>query len=507
MPIERELKFRFPESRTQAELWRALDGKPDRRRLEATYLDTGDGTLRGARTALRLRRSGRRWLQCFKTDAAAGGVLLGRNEWELTARGGRLRIAAFPLSEIRASSGIDLAALEPELRPVFKATFERGTVEIDVSGSRVEVAFDRGTISAGRRIAPLREVEFELLAGEMLPVLGRVRELIPALALELEVHSKAERGYRLAVGEHARPVKATRPPVDPGTTAQGAVGAVIGACVSQVAANVRGAALARDPEYLHQLRVGLRRLRSALRVLRAHASAERTRTLVDGLRALLPPLGVARDWDVMADLLERRIAPAAGGAIDFAPALRWVRRRRTRARRDARTVAASSGFQQLLIDALIWAEHAGRANDHANAAAAPAHTPPAQQTLAAFAKRKVVRLARKVEQSGDGCAWSEGDARHQVRIRLKRLRYVCEFFFTCFKRKRVRRYLAHLEALQDLLGELNDIRTARQLLAPPGGMGEVQIAFVNGWLSAREAALIGALDDAWRAFRDQRRPA
>ncbi|KPK04688.1 MAG: hypothetical protein AMJ64_13070 [Betaproteobacteria bacterium SG8_39] len=502
MPIERELKFRFSETHSATELWRLLGAKPRRRRLNATYLDTRDAVLRRAHAALRMRRSGRRWLQCFKAEPRTGAVLLGRHEWEFAARGGRLRIGAFPLDQIRATSGIDLGALQDRLHAVFTTQFDRSTVELQAPGARIEVAFDRGTIAADRRREALREIEFELLEGDFLVLLERVRALIPGLALELEVGSKAERGYRLASGQRARPVKARRPSIDAQGDPRDAIAAIVGACVSQVAANAGGTSAARDPEYLHQLRVGLRRLRSALRLFRALLPPERTQALVDRLHAVLPALGVARDWDVVTELLEKRILPAAGEGIDLAATLRWARRRRMRARRDARAVTASSAFQQLLIDAMIWAEQAGRADG-----AAPLDPSVRARTLTAFAKRKVARLTHRVEQHGDGCDWSDGAARHQVRIRLKRLRYACDFFTACFKRKRVRRYLDHLEALQDLLGELNDLAMARQLFAEAAGGTGVQGAFINGWLAAREDALIAALADAWRVFREQARPA
>ncbi len=513
MPTERELKFRFPETRT-ATLWRLLGATPHRQRLIATYLDTGDATLRRARAALRMRRSGRRWLQCFKAEPPSGAVLLGRYEWEMAARAGRLRLAAFPLDEIRDGSGIDLGALEQRLAPVFSTRFERATAELQLPEATVEVAFDRGTIVAGRRSEPLRELEFELREGDFLALLDRVRALIPELALELEVASKAERGYRLAGGERGGPVKARRPSLDTHAVANRAVGVVIGSCITQVAANVRGAAAARNPEYLHQLRVGLRRLRSALRVFRGFATPERTQMLLDDLRRALPALGEARDWDVVTELLEQRVAPAAGQTVELATTLRWARRRRARARRAARVVAGSSAFQQLLVDAMIWAERVGRdeaAGDAPSLEARPGTQPQPEQaprpTLGAFAKRKVTRLARRVEQIGDGCDWSDAGARHQLRIRLKRLRYACEFFAGCFKRKRMRRYLEHLEALQDVLGELNDIATARRLLAEPPGVAGIQGAFVSGWFAAREEALISSLAAGWRDFRDQARPA
>lgn len=501
MPIERELKFRLPAKHSAAELWRHFEAKPRRRRLVTTYLDTDKGALHAARCALRLRRSGRRWLQCFKAEPAPEAALLGRLEWEQAARGGRLKVGAFPLDEIRAGTGVDLADLESRLRPVFTTEFERAALEQSLPGARVEVALDRGAIVAGERRSPLRELEFELLEGDFLPLLERVRPLVPILDLELEVRSKAERGYRLAQKERPQPDKARRPNVDAQASVRDAIAPVVGVCVVQVAANVAGAAASRDPEYLHQLRVGLRRLRSALRAFRGFAATEGTRALVDKLRELLPPLGAARDWDVVSELLEGRIVPAAGGSLDFSPTLRWAKRERGKARRAARAVAASSAFQQLMIDAMIWAESVRRAEDAMTPVAEP------EPVLSALAKRAVARLARKAEQAAAGGNWADADARHRVRIRLKRLRYVCEFFADCFKRKRVRRYLEHLEGLQDLLGELNDLATARRLFADLNDAGQgVQRAFIFGWISAREDALIAALAGAWRALAKQTRP-
>ena len=479
-----------------------LDAKPKRRRVETTYFDTESGALQQARAALRLRRSGRRWLQCFKTDPASGALAV-RHEWELSARGGQLDPLAFPVEEIRSAAGVDLAALPTRLTPVFRTRFQRAaTQENHANGTQVEIAFDEGTIEARGRSLPLRELEFEILDGDAMPVLQRLRELVPALGLALEIESKAERGYRLSARMPLRPIKARPPDLDTGASAERAIGAVVGACVAQAAANVRGAVSARDPEYLHQLRVGLRRLRSGLRVFREFAPAEQTRSLIDALRGALPALGAARDWDVTTEALERRIVPAAGGSIDYAPLLRWARRRRTEARREARRTAGSSAFQQILLDALIWAEQAAGRNEAASAPLARA------QTLEAFAARKVARLARKVSAAGAQCAWPDPAQRHRLRIRLKRLRYVCEFFAVCFKRKRIKRYLAHLEDLQDLLGELNDIETLRRLLAPYSGADRrLQDAFIQGWLRAREDALSEMLDAAWRAFEAQSRPA
>jgi triphosphatase len=501
MPIKREVTFRMPVQRSAAQLWRVLGAKPQRRGTVATYFDTEKKMLGRSAAALQLQRSGRRWLQCFNADLSDGVAVRSRFKSALSARGGQLGLAAFPLDEIRSITGVDLASIHDRLRPVFTTRCVRHSVErVTPGGQRIEIAFAQGTIEARNRDLPLHEIVFEGIESDLVPMLEQVRALIPALRLELEVNSRAERGYRLADGKRATPIKARHPRLDPKADTAVAVSSVIGGCVSQVAANVHGVAISRDPGYLHQLRVGLRRLRSGIRVFSGLSSVESTQILVDGLQVQLPALGDARDWDVVTELLERCVAGTTGEGIDMPPIVRWARRRRARARRMARVIARSSEFQQTLLDALIWAERA-------RAQSLLLHVEPeGPQRIGEFARGKISRLARKTEQLGERCEWSDATARHGVRIRLKRLRYVCEFFADCFKRKRVRRYLERLEALQDILGELNDITTARRLLQTLGDSDRrIQLAFILGWFSAREDALILALDAAWHAFREQKR--
>jgi CHAD domain-containing protein len=99
----------------------------------------------------------------------------------------------------------------------------------------------------------------------------------------------------------------------------------------------------------------------------------------------------------------------------------------------------------------------------------------------AGAHRKLMREARDID-------WSDAGQRHAVRIRLKRLRYSCEFFAPAFAPRRVSAYVAALKELQDIFGELNDIAVGRRLLEVAG----------------EEAALLRRLLPAWRAFA--RRP-
>jgi CHAD domain-containing protein len=217
-----------------------------------------------------------------------------------------------------------------------------------------------------------------------------------------------------------------------------------------MAANVGGAIEARDPEYLHQLRVGIRRLRTVLRVFKASRLERR-------LRKRTKALGVARDWDVFVERFGKGKA----------------RRRAAQAR--CREVLSSAEFRACFVETQRWARASPRQDG---------------EPLVAFAIRALDRLHRKVLQRARAVDWRKPKRRHTVRIAVRRLRYGCDFFSPCFRESG--RYLRGLSDLQDLLGDLNDIAVARRFGGPEAA------------LDRRERALIRELAPAWQAF--ERRP-
>jgi CHAD domain-containing protein len=210
-----------------------------------------------------------------------------------------------------------------------------------------------------------------------------------------------------------------------------------------------------DPEFLHQLRVGLRRLRAALRAFRAILQREQTKPLIRVLRKLSPKLGTARDWDVLVARLE-----ADGGSAGL---LRKARARRATARRVARRAIVSKRFAGIGAQVRALQVAASR------------------ETLAQFGAAALARAQRKLMAKADGAEMADAAARHAVRIRVKRLRYSCEFFAPGFAPKRATPYVAALKELQDILGALNDISVGRRLIG----------------FQADEAALLRQLGAAW----------
>jgi triphosphatase len=253
----------------------------------------------------------------------------------------------------------------------------------------------------------------------------------------------------------------------------------VGAAIAQIQANRAGAAAGRDPEHLHQLRVGIRRLRSTLlacrRLVRRNEANRLDRRLRDALRAL----GAARDWDVFERDLDR-------------PALRrHARAQAQKARASARTAARSSAFRYLPGEALAWAR--GRPWRASARAGLP---------IEAFARQALGRAYAKLLKSAVGVDWGDAARRHRMRIRLKRLRYGCDCFAAAWPEAATKAFMHRLHRLQGILGDLNDIEVQRRLLEQLVEVGAPARA-VNSAVQAlarRERRLLASLRPSWRQF-------
>lgn len=497
MQVEREIKFSLTPQAARRVARHINAARPWQRRIVSSqYYDTANQRLRRAGVALRFRRDGKRPLQTLKVEAAANGGLSARAEWEIPAPRGRLDVAAFPREEILAATGIDVARLASQLHPCFETRFTRRSAAVDLDGAaRAEVSIDHGYVAAGRRREAISEIELELKAGGAAALLRYAAGLAKPLDLALAFESKAERGYRLVAGEtFPRPRKWRTPTLGELATPAEAFGAVFAAALEQAGANVGGVIHGSDTEYLHQMRVGLRRLRSALLAFRALVPKKAAKPIVVRLRALTPNLGAARDWDVFCDGLVAIGTHEPEKAPAMAPLLAKARARRGVARRRARALAASRRMQSFLLRALRWLnEHPWQQREHGT-----------EISVGAFAADALERLYRKSLKEAHHIDWTDAARRHRLRIRIKRLRYACDFFEASFPGAAARPYVKRLAALQDILGDLNDIAVARRLLGEIA-TGAAAAAHVRRTLAARERMLVIALGAAWAAF-EKRRP-
>ncbi|MFN3615192.1 MAG: CYTH domain-containing protein, partial [Rubrimonas sp.] len=323
MPREIELKFLLDEAgeaRWRAALSDLAGAAPTRQALHAIYFDTPDHALAARRIALRLRKEGRRWVQTAKIGRAVVAGLSSPREAECPAPGGRLSLDAIPDPDVRAEV-IDAAA-GVELVPVCETVIQRAKARLSgPHGGTVEAAIDVGEIRAGGRAAPIREAEIELVAGDARDVYAVAARLAAGGALRFSRRSKAERGYALARGAEAvaatpAPVYAAALSLRPSQPVETAAAEVLRSCLDQIAANAAAAAASDAPEGPHQLRVGLRRLRTAFAVFAPAIGGPAADDLDARARDLAAVAGAVRDLDVVAEAVDAGAEPrlAAGFA-------------------------------------------------------------------------------------------------------------------------------------------------------------------------------------------------
>jgi triphosphatase len=480
-------------------------GEPATDELAATYFDTPDDRLARRRLSLRVRRNGQRRIQTLK---AGGASLDSRGEWEVEISGDEPDLGAF--GDPRVSDLVG-AVLPGELVPRYATEITRRAVPvawIDGQGrpGRAIVAFDLGRIVADHRVEPLAEVEIELVAGSeqaIYELAGALRRVAP---LRIGGLSKAARGHALVTGRPPRPRKAGRLVLDHDSTVEQAMLTIFRRCVAHAVMNEAPAMAGVDPEGVHQLRVALRRLRSALSLLRDAIPEPARRRWAAEARWLLGCLGPCRDLDVLLDDLVPGVSEALGDeASRLAGFVDLARAGQQRAHGQVSAALAGRRCGDLFLGLACWAE------EHRWREAAGATLLEAQQAPVTWlAERILDRLHRRVRKRGRGFARLDAKARHKLRLAVKKLRYGLEFFAGLYGGKRVAAYLDRLADLQESLGHQNDIAVSRRLVeriadsAPPEQAPAVAFAagLLAGWQSRRAVGLEAQLAAHWDSFRE-----
>ena len=239
---------------------RAVASQAQSERELSVYYDTPNGKLRKSGLTLRVRSSAKGFVQTLKT-AETGAGLFFRGEWE-TAVG-----SIEPHVEDLVGTPAGKVGLK-KLWPVVRSDVERTIWRSGSDGDLLEFALDQGELQADGRTTPLCELEIELLKGDPAKAFAAARHLADEVPVRIGVLSRAERGFSLSEDLLSKPSKA--PPVNllqDMIVAQG-FAAIAQSCLKHFRLNEPLIVQGRDPVALHQARVALRRLRSALSLFR-----------------------------------------------------------------------------------------------------------------------------------------------------------------------------------------------------------------------------------------------
>lgn len=478
------------------------------RNLHSVYYDTPDRRLSRKRLAFRVRQNGKRFIQTLKTANVAEGAGNTRGEWEVELADGTPELAAFAEPAVLELTGL---VLPDELTPIFETSFRRRALLLewpddDRPPAQIEVAFDRGAIRANGRESPLAEVELELKRGDprsLFELAEAMRNLVP---LRLHPVDKAVRGYLLALGDGPEWHKARPVVLEPTMQVDDALQRILGGCMRHWLDNEMATADGRDPEGLHQLRVALRRLRSALTLFKAALSEEARRGWSDELRWLLGPLGPTRDLDVFATEMLPPVQAARGEDAGLEALAKAVAEARGRAQSGTRAALASERYGDLAFKLACWIARRGwRQGADVDILLAQ------RQPVLEFAAAILAKRHRQVLKRGKRFATLTPEQRHELRIAFKKLRYGTEFFASLYPKKAVGRFRKAAAGMQDVLGHLNDTAVAQHLLrdllsgmepGPEQAAAALGAGQVIGWYAHQTATLEPQAVAAWEAFRE-----
>jgi CHAD domain-containing protein len=479
--------------------------------LRIVWHDTPDGALAtaglslaehtlGRETSWRLERlgpvAGELWIPgthspplCQATDLADMTMRLARR---LPA--GLAPCAGFE-GQLRSIVLPDGAALDGQSADAVRVSLVSGQLRTAASAREVCRAHIAGPAS---RVGPL-----------LLGLIEGTRLAVPAVGLAAEAR---------AMACLANPPPRLGAPTLPDAERAGA--SAIDAAFAHIVAHLLGVilhhaarALAGEaPEPVHQMRVALRRLRSAFGLFKDVVGCGALDAAQADLKAFAAVLGPARDWDVfLAGTCQNVVA-----AFPDDDAVRRMAARATR-QRDMGYKALladldSARFRRMALNLAVLA-----ATRPWRDAARPAHPEPAEETqpspvggppaqpvdLSAFAARALNRRLKRVLAAGEDISGLPAEALHDIRLNGKRLRYAAEFFAQLFPGRDTRRFLRRMTVLQERLGHLNDGNVAAGLMAEIGLARSYAGGVVRGVVAAGGADARGRIARGWKRFRRQ----
>jgi triphosphatase len=455
-------------------------------KLYSIYYDTAVLDLHRQAMALRLRKAGRQFLQTLKDGGQVSAGLHQRNEWETPVLSEQLDFAA-----LKACGGELPHGVRNRLQPVFVTDFVRNVRLLKFEGAEIELCMDSGEIRAGQSSCPISELELELKSGAPHQLFKLALALLDIVPLQLEHTSKAEYGYLLFSASTPSASKGQFPALKQSQSIAGALQSLIDACLAHVQSNVPGALLKLDEEYLHQVRVGLRRLRVVLSIVQRYHSDIELPALREQVAHLCIELGRSREWDVFVTQTLASICTRLPEHVGLREVLSVSERARRLQHAEMERNLASPEFQRLLLRFGAWM--------HGKQWGA-VDTP-----LEQFAVETLKKRYKLVVKHGNALSGEVAAQLHALRIACKKLRYSTEMFGSLFNESRTRRYVAVLAKLQDILGTLNDIAVAHRLLNElDNAVRHDTLALIRGWMEHDYAERVAELGKAWKRFAGQK---
>ena len=477
---EIEFKFQVPLKKRKA-LQKALTQlKAESIQLAAQYFDTTEHTLAQHQIAIRRRQENELWKQTFKSADTAKASSRFELEFDISPPETTVLelndYKAYPAiyKKLKHALGHPLAPLEL----LFETDVQRLRVLQSFEKSCIELALDIGKIFNAQNSIDIFEIEFELKSGSIENLIAFMQPWIQKYLLTLDTHSKSDYGLQIVRQQSLFPAQNQAALVlNKSLNQNEALQRMVANCLQHLLPNA--SAIARQQygsEHVHQARVAIRRLRTALKSFAAWSEAIQPHWKAE-LTAIFQALGGTRDIDALnEDLLPQLIE--AGYPLDhLAPS-------------SAANPDISALFQQpetirLWLELILFAE---QQLDSATKAKLKKH-----------ALKVIHKLHAKICAHATHFSQLEDTEKHRIRKQVKQLRYSIEFVAALLDEKTLKIYLKQLKAVQESLGHYNDLVVAEALFqqAP---QTEAAYSFAAGWIAAEKNRILHLVEQQLQQF-------
>jgi triphosphatase len=357
---------------------------------------------------------------------------------------------------------------------------------------RAEMTTETVDIASGDKLHQYCRVGFCLVEGISAPLANLLQALAERVPLWLAPAPRWAGAFELLREAPSAPSKGKPPSMAPDISNAGALRAIAGANLAHLLANLQCLVATGDPEAIHQMRVALRRLRSAMTLFKAMLHDPHSHGLRSELRWMQQVLGAARDKDVLiAEILQPvdRLFHTAPGYLELCDQIEASRQ----ADRAAMLAEVKSPrFAKGLLRLACWLEEIGQGDRLG------------QEPVRTLALATLNRRHRRVKKRMAHFHSLDETGRHECRIEIKKLRYAIDFFGGILSDRRAAKMASQLALLQDALGHLNDIAAAGRHLQQiakqaPGQDVAWAAGMVAGWHRNRTDEL---LDQAWNLWHE-----
>ena len=474
--------------------------KGTRKHLRAVYYDTSKHALQRSGLSFRVRQSGARFTQTVKAEVTNDP--LRRGEWEASVPSFAPDIAlALPFIPEKLRADLERHPLEA----VFTTDIRRHQRMVDLPSGTVEIAFDQGHLISGDRSLPVSEIELELRSGSPSTIWELALRLAEHGSVKPSIRTKSARGFDLAADTPAQAPKPPKLRLGPLISLDEAFSEILRSCLLHLLQSLPAAEDGRDPEGMHQLRVALRRLRSALDLMRSVVPLNKLDLMRAEAKWLAGSLSGARDWDVFRQETLRTVADGCPSVAGFDTLGEIADERRAAGYDKARLALADRRCQYFVIGLGAWIEARGWRSE-----VAPEHLAQLAEPAINFARNILSSQHTKVLKRGRRFKSLPTEDRHRVRLAAKKLRYVADFLLPlCGHGKSAKRFSRRLADLQQELGIYNDMATTTSLLADvdAGSTGSgMAAAAIAGWQAHAMVGVEARLLKAWSGFTGAKVP-